>query len=248
MSKQRIMLINGCSHTAGYEIDGTDDSEYNRAHSFGNQLAEIRGYTPINIALGSQSNPAIARGILDWFHKEYDANTMEVYVCIGWTESTRIDFPSPFVVDYKANNPAVDFYCAHTNEFLQINSGWHGNNHTEQEIIPYWHDFQVRHPIMLEMISVNTVLQIQYFLNMLGVDYVMCNTMHMFTTPCKYLNFYFDLVDQTKYFEMLDNDQAFYWYYRNQGLENVKARYWHHGEQAHLLQAQRLNSFIKQNS
>lgn len=245
MSKQKIMLINGCSHTAGYEIDGTDDSEYNRAHSFGNQLAEIRGYTPINIALGSQSNPAIARGILDWFHKHYDADTMEVYVCVGWTESTRIDFPSPFVVDYRSNNPAVEFYCEHTSEFLQINSGWRGNNDVEKEVIPYWHDFQVRHPTMLELISVNAVLQLQYYFGMHDIDYVMCNTMYMFTSPNKYLTFYYNLVDRSHYFKMLDNEQAFYWHYKNQGYENPKARYWHHGQDVHSLQAQRLNEFIE---
>ena len=36
---EKIMLIAGCSHAAGSEIDGTEDSVYNRQHSFGALLA-----------------------------------------------------------------------------------------------------------------------------------------------------------------------------------------------------------------
>jgi hypothetical protein len=37
--KEKILLIAGCSHTAGSEIDGSEDSKHNRKHSYGNQLA-----------------------------------------------------------------------------------------------------------------------------------------------------------------------------------------------------------------
>ena len=38
-----VALIAGCSHTAGFEIDGTEDPEHNRQHSWGNQLAHMLG-------------------------------------------------------------------------------------------------------------------------------------------------------------------------------------------------------------
>lgn len=39
--KEKIMLVTGCSHAGGSEIDGTEDSAYNREHSFGNVLGKI---------------------------------------------------------------------------------------------------------------------------------------------------------------------------------------------------------------
>ena len=35
MKKEKILLIAGCSHTAGSEIDGNEDSTYNRENSYG---------------------------------------------------------------------------------------------------------------------------------------------------------------------------------------------------------------------
>lgn len=243
--KQKILLVNGCSHSAGFEIDGTDDSVYNRQHSFGNLLAAKMGRTPINIALGSQSNAAIARGILDWFHNQYDKDTMDVFVCIGWTESIRIDFPSPFPMDYRSAAGSVDYYCEPTEDFMQINAGWEGSKPDEKEIIKYWQDVQAKYPVFLELISINAILQMQYFLKMHSVEYVMCNTMHLLTMPCHYYDFYLQVVDDSRFFEMTNNDQSFYWHYKNQGYENPKARYWHHGEEPHRLQAERLYEFIQ---
>lgn len=244
-NKEKIILINGCSHSAGFEIDGTDDSKYNRAHSYGNLLAEKMDMKPINISLGSQSNPAIARGILDWFHNQYNADTMDVFVCIGWTESIRVDFPSPFPMDYASISGNVDYYCVHTEDFMQINAGWPGSKPDEKKIIKYWQDVQARYPVYLEMVTINAILQMQYFLKMLGVDYVMSSTMHLLSLPCHYYDFYLDLIDQDRFFKLTESDQAFYWYYRNQGHENPRAKYWHHGEEPHRLQAQRLYDFIE---
>lgn len=71
--------------------------------------------------------------------------------------------------------------------------------------------------------------------------------MHMFT-PNEQLDFYLSLVDQTKYYNMLDNDNAFFWKYRNAGYENPKAKYWHHNEVPHKMYAEELFNFIKANN
>ena len=65
------MLIAGCSHAAGSEINGTEDSIYNRQQSFGARLASKLGYRPINIASNGASNSGIARSVLKWFEKYY---------------------------------------------------------------------------------------------------------------------------------------------------------------------------------
>ena len=58
----KLMLISGCSHTAGSEIDGSQDSKYNREHSFGAVLANMMGYTPINMAEPAAPNSSIEIG------------------------------------------------------------------------------------------------------------------------------------------------------------------------------------------
>jgi hypothetical protein len=241
--KQKIMLVTGCSHSAGFEIDGTEDSTYNRSMSFGNQLARIMGYKPVNIALGSQSNSAIARSVIEWVQRKYNPETMEVFVVIGWTECTRMDLPSGHDVDHDSNNIAVDYFTKSTKRFLQINSGWEGFTPYEKSIMPYWHEFMVKNEHILEIMSVKDALSIQWFLKGLGIKYIMCNTMPNFKKN-RYTEFYIDQLNPKYFMDMLDEDKAFFWYYRNQGYENPKAQYWHHDEMPHRLQAERLYNFI----
>jgi len=242
---ERILLISGCSHTSGSEIDGNQDSKYNRANSFGGVLAKKLNRKPVNLALVSMSNRAIVRSILDWFDKFYQPD-MDVMVLIGWTENIRIDFPNPYNVDYKCANPDADYYCEANEDFLQINAGWPGGNEYEKSVIPYWHEYQAKHEFMCELHCINLILQMQYFLNMHGCDYLMCNTMKMFSPENTHLQFYINLVDHSKYMNMLDNDKSFFWYYRNAGYENPKAKYWHHNEEPHRLYAEKLFNFYSE--
>ena len=63
-------LVAGCSHSAGFEIDGSEDSAYNRSNSFGNVLSTMLSLEPHNISLGAQSNSAIARSVIDYIESD----------------------------------------------------------------------------------------------------------------------------------------------------------------------------------
>ena len=242
--RERIMLVTGCSHAAGHEIDGEQDSAYNRANSFGSKLANSLGYTPVNMALGGQSNPSITRGILEWFHKVYDPELHDVFVLVSWTESSRMDVPGPFSISHLSGNPHAQWYARVNSSFVQINSGWKGGNLREQEFVAPYHEFQAMNLKYLQIISANCALQLQYFFQSRNIRYVMCNTMQMFD-PDAYVGTYLKHIDQTHYIDMLDNSKAFYWYYRNLGFNNPKAKYWHHDEVPHDLYAQKLLAFIE---
>jgi hypothetical protein len=243
---KKIMLIAGCSHTSGSEINGTEDSEYNRQHSYGNQLAYKLGYEPINFAEPGSTNPTIARSILEWFNTNYKPEEMKVFVLIGWTESTRMEVPWHNPAHYGAHCPYGDYYASSGSEYLRINMGWLGLNPEEKEIIPSYHTFIAQNEKYLEIISANAVLQLQYFLKMHKVDYTMCNVMHMFTSD-KHLDFYTSLIDATKYMHVDDNDLSFYTRYKTAGYTNPKAKYWHHDEIPHRLYAEELFNFIGEN-
>jgi hypothetical protein len=242
--KNKIALIAGCSHTSGSEIDGTQDSNYNRLHSYGAVLADMMGYKPVNMAEPGATNSTIARSILDWFKQKYNSETMDVFVIAGWTESTRMEVPSHRESWYEQHCPHWDFYSTTGRYYWRINIGWKGGDPEEKELITKYHKFMAENERYLEIASLNLVLQIQYFLKSLNIDYVMCNTMPMYTLTI-HTKFYIDCVDKTKYFNILDSDRAFYWYYRKLGYENPKAKYWHHDEIPHKLYAEELKKFIE---
>lgn len=239
----KILLIAGCSHAAGYEINGVQDCEENRAMCFGAKLAHMLGRRPINIAMGGSSNPAIARSVLEWFAKCYDAQTQEVMVLIAWSESSRVDVPYYPEIDYSCEG--IDWYPLENRNYLQVNSGIevHGNMpEKERQQVTYFQDFIPNNLYYLEMISCNTVLQMQYFCKSMGAEYLMCNTMHMFSQSNWIFN-HKKHIDSTYYLDLDQNDMAFYWYYRNLGYENQLASFWHHDETPHQLYAEKLFQF-----
>lgn len=246
MIKQKIALIAGCSHSAGSEIDGKLDSDYNRLNSFGALLSEKLGHTPINIAVSGSTNSGIARSILLWFNENYDPDTMEVFVCVGWTESSRLEVPAQDRPgDYHSGNPCINWYDSSANSFYRLNFGWTGNTAYEKTMIPKYREFMADNQLILENWSATYVLQIQYFLKSLNVPYVMCSTMHMFQPEEHFTSYLVNLIDKTRYYNLnTTQDESFYWKYRNLGYENTKAKYWHHDEEPHRLYAEELYKFI----
>lgn len=244
---RKIALIAGCSHIAGAEIDGLMDSKYNRDHSFGSVLATKMGYEPINIALNGSANSGIARSILNWFNDQYDPATMEVFVIIGWTESSRLEVPATDRPgDFFSGNPAVQWYDSTANSYYRINYGWEGHTAYEKKMIPTYHEFMADNETILECWAATAVLMVQYFLASNNIDYVMCNTMRMFTENCVHTKSLVDNIDQSKYYKALgDADDSFYFTYKNLGYVNEKAKYWHHGTEPHELYAEELHTFIK---
>ena len=241
--RQRIALIAGCSHAAGHEIDGTFDSAHNRSHSYGNKLAKMLGREPVNIACGGLSNTGICRNVTEWIHQNYQPEHTDLFVIVGWTESLRMEVPSPFCVDYASGNPDADWMPTFAGNYLQVNIGWQGGNSEESEVLRNGvHDFQARNGNYLEMVSANTVLQLQYLLKHLNISYVMSNTMHQFTVN-PYLAPMLKLIDPQHYMCATDNSQSFYQYYTNLGYVNELARYWHLGADAHTEYAHRLKEF-----
>lgn len=243
---KKIGLVAGCSHSAGAEIDGTEDSAYNRINSFGSLLATKLGYEPLNIAISGSTNSGISRSILNWFTEQYDPTTMEVFVIIGWTESGRIEVPAQDRSgDYFSGNPSCQWYDSAANSFYRINYGWEGHTAYEKQMIPTYQKFMVDNEIMLETWGARDVLMTQYFLQSHNINYVMCSTMHMFTPGEHFTSYMVNLIDEKRYYKLKEeDDQTFYWKYKNLGYENPKAKYWHHDEEPHRLYAEELYKFV----
>ena len=90
----------GCSHTAGSEIDGLGDSDYNRQHSYGAYLAKKFDYDHMNFAICGGSNQRIFV-LTTQVLKEilvggcnlvpYLREHHKYFFLIGWTSLNRTD-------------------------------------------------------------------------------------------------------------------------------------------------------------
>jgi hypothetical protein len=246
--REKIMLIAGGSDPAGSEIDGTMDSEYNRQHSFGNLLANKLGYRPINIAMRGVANGAITRSILEWFQLFYKPEEMDVFVLIGWANSSRMDAPCHRPTWYNEQNPNADWTSKTTCDFIQIQHGNKPLNPDEMVIYNSYDAFIIANEAYLEVISATHSLQLQYFFNMHKVPYLQVNTLYQFTKNNTHVKFYLDLIDRKRYLDFDNPNEPFYYRYANMGYKNTKAKYWHHGEEPHRLYSEHLYKHITENN
>lgn len=241
--KRKILLIVGGSDLAGAELDGQMDSTYNRANSFAARLTRpgrvFEGYEVINAATSGSANSTIARTALMWFRDEYDPDTMDVFVIVGWTESARMEAPWDIPLFSKDDMwPAADF-CAEENFlYLHINVGWEHSQPEQAAKANDYINFMVDNQHFFEQLSLNLVMQLQWFLEKQHVPYYMLNTLHMFSKDNKHLEPYYCLLNEHRYMYFDNNAESFYTKYKDLGYTNPKAQYWHHGEEPHELYSQ----------
>ena len=243
---ENILLSVGCSHAAGFEIDGTEDSVFNRQHSFGNILGNKLGYRPINIAFPGSTNATIARGTMEWFSEVYDPDVMKVFVLVAWTDATRMELPSRVVSPYNTSYPFGDWNSPSIENYKRILLGYHGYNPEQQSFIRNYHNFIMMNEQYLQIASVNMALQMQYFFSLHQVKYLMCNAISA-PRRSKCLDFYLNQIDSNRYRELDNERETFYVKYRDEGYINPLAKYWHHGEKPHELYAEELLKFIESN-
>jgi len=237
----KTTLIAGCSHAAGSEIDGNEDSEYNRSRSFGNLLSNKLNRKPINIAIASATNHTIARSVINYIENVHDKND-ELFVVIAWTDSARIEAPIDWMNGHAPKN--ADWLDESSRNFIRINQGTPIFAKKEEEIIEYWKRFCVEQSTWLEIYSLNLILQIQYYLQQKNINYVMCNSGYMVRENV-HTNHYINLVDTTRFLNLLNTDNSFIHKYYALGYKNSKAKYWHHGEEPHKLFAEELYKFME---
>ena len=242
--RERILLIAGCSNSSGSEIDGTADSKYNREHSFGNQLALRLERRAINIAMRGVSNPAIARSVLEWFDKCYNPETMDVFVLVGWTNSSRMEAPLHRPTWYNEQNPDADWISESSFNFLQVHHGVVPGNNDERPVYERYTPIIVQDEIFLEILSVNLSLQLQYFFKSRQVPYLQVNTLYQFTQLNHHIEFYLNQIDRTRYLDFDKPNEAFYYKYADMGYKNLKAQYFHHSEEPHWRYADHLHQHI----
>ena len=99
------------------------------------------------------------------------------------------------------------------------------------------------HQPYLEYQTYNLILQIQFMLEAFKVPYLMLNSMPFFLDDINAIKNLLPLVNDNKYYQLNNKDEAFYQKYQRLGYVNEKAKYWHHGEEPHKLFADELINF-----
>ena len=243
MKKEKILLIAGCSHAAGSEIDGDEDSQYNRDHSFGALVAKKLKRKPVNIAQVGACNTGVSRQVMQWMHNVYNPDTMNVNVLVCWTEPTRLEIPSEKERNYQSASSDTAWYEKGSDYFYKVIIGWTGGDEEEQRYTPDLHKFMANQQPYLEYQTYQLILQIQFMLESFKVPYMMLNSMPFFLDDINAIKNLLPLVDDNKYYQLNNKDEAFYWKYQKLGYVNDKAKYWHHGEEPHKLFADELINY-----
>lgn len=242
------MLIAGCSHVAGSEIDGTDDSEYNRKNSFGNQLADKLGYKPINIAITGSTNSGIARSVIEWYSKNYKS-WMDLFVLVSWTDGIRVEAPAPRECFYDRSNPNVDWFSETAKDYFRVHiTESFEKQNDERNITLDYQGFAVRNENYIELQNAHYILMTQYFLEGRRLPYLMVNSAFIFQKNHRSVKFYKDQFNQLRYVNHSDNNDSFYFRYKKAGYNNPKAKYRHHGLEAHHDYAECLKEYIVENN
>jgi hypothetical protein len=231
-----LLFINGCSHSAGSEIEasGVGEGKFNRENCFGGQLSKQLNVQKINLAQPGGSNDYIANSTMLWCltNTEKIKNT---FFLIHWTSAERTDFytdkfNSPKYQDWTFDplfgHVHSDHYCSNFNDedktYIKKLSKYMFINETHWEINK-----------LLNIIKLQTILKSH------NAKYAFYNAF----TPClKKDRFkkYHDLIDQQNFKNMFDQTYTFYYWALNAGHNIDGQLLWHHKLPAHIDYAKKL--------
>jgi len=127
------LLFNGCSFTAGAELEGKNkDFEYRDKHRYSQVISERTGKTYDNISRSGNSNDRITRETIDWFERD---NTCDLAI-IQFTCITRIEFIS------KHEQHPTNFCPGGIKKW---DLKWHTKNNEEHKNAQEAHEFYYKH-------------------------------------------------------------------------------------------------------
>ena len=230
----------GCSHTAGSEIDGVGDSDYNRQHSYGAHLAKKFDYDHMNFALCGGSNQRIFL-LTTQVLKEIIVGTCNLvphlrknhkyFFLIGWTSLNRFDLRYSNHLVYGQAGDAGDYL---DDKIVPVTSGTNPNLVEDKDLRRI----------------LNYIFALQTMLETNNIDYYMFNAIenHFKTdyfTQDRYdvhaepiwrpgNTIIYDNIDETKYYHPKSYIENYYRWCTSHGHENQSNKYWHLGEPAHI--------------
>lgn len=234
------VFINGCSHSAGSELEGSGIGEgtYNRDNCFGAQIASKLNATWTNCAYPGASNDYIARTTLYWLleNKELAKDTLFL---IHWTGTDRTEY-----FYEKGETTAYDFikFAPDTNV-----------THLHPQHYPDWAPQQWRknldvlgnhlfiNPVQWNINRYNNIIQTQELLKAYNLKYIFRNAFQCCENTPRY-TYYIDKIDKDNFLDFDNAEESFWEHCLSQGFDTVGQQYWHHRLPAHTYWANKICS------
>ncbi len=232
---ERLLVINGCSHSAGSEIpgEGIGDGRECRDRSFGSLLAKKLDRKPVHLALPGGSNEWILRSSLAWVGDNLDKirnKEIDVVFLVHWTGAERWEyrFPErPFLtpfIDYEHDTAYRNFSVGSINNMDGFAKDiFKVFTRMFAEGREYWSDNKLKN-----------ILSLQSFLQVMQIPYWFGNSFDAFIHTKTYLSMN-KLVNRKYYPYFGETPKSYYWLCKNIGFENQdkQNKLWHLGADAH---------------
>jgi len=246
-----VMLINGCSHTAGSEID----FQYQPIcyeKSWGRWLTDLSGDEYINISMPGAGNEYIRRTTQDWIIENVFLNKLynkeDLHVIVMWSGFDRKEVYYPDSNQTDNVNPISDPKLHTKTMQYEIKR--------LQEVMVYFHD--VLYSNLKNMMTLNDLL---YFLNTHNIKYTFLNALNSFITleelnygykkHVLYQSYYnnlwvFNEINKNKHLGIFNKENTFF-HHLNDHTEfkwSEFSKKGHFGEDAHKYWANKVYNFM----
>ena len=233
------LFVNGCSHTAGSEIEGSGigDGNYNRENCFGAQLANRLGVNYTNIALPGGSNDYINRTSTYWILDNLELAKKSLFL-IHWTGSSRSELFFykndiekywqfiPYVPDQHVGHFHPD-HCAYI--FPQ----------TEKHVLSKISKYMFANGDHWEINRYLNIINLQTILEAHQIPYIFRNGFQSCASDNRY-SYYQNKINLDKFYKFNDTSESFFEHCVAAGFSVEGQKYWHHRKDAHTYWASRL--------
>ena len=245
---QRLLVINGCSHSAGSEIPGPwiGDGRGCRDSCFGTLVARKLGRIPVHLAYPGGSNDWIARSSAAWLadhYQEIKNEEINVMFLVHWTGAERTEYSFP---DHPHETKFIDYN--HDTSYRAINIGTTNQlSGDEGKVYQMFQTMFVENPQFWVDNKIKNIIYLQGLFKSLNIPYWFGDAFHLETTETQTFNSLIKLVDK-KYFPYHNNrDMSYYWMCSNAGFKNQDKTntLWHLGGDAHKYYADWLMGELK---
>lgn len=235
------IFINGCSHTAGSEIEGSGlgDTEYNRTQCFGAKLARRLGVEYTNIAMPGASNDYIFRTSNFWLHDNIHKAKNSLFL-IHWTGSARTEFFHTGMPKIK-NEIFWQFIPFVPDENVgHVHPGY-------QSFVPPHEEWMAQHiaksgfysDVHWDINRYMNVINLQNMLKVHQIKYIFRNALEQCNENDRFI-YYRSRVDASNFKGLTNNNLSFYEHCLNQGFDITGQLLHHHKEEAHEYWADKL--------
>jgi hypothetical protein len=240
---ERLLIINGCSHSAGSETEGPGigDGIVCRNNSFGSMLAEKLDRIPVHLALPGGSNDRIARTSTAWISDNLDKiknKEIDVLFLVHWTGAERSEYFFPESTFGKAD-PLKTMFMDYSldSEYWAVNSGTadHGTTEIQKDIYNSFYKLFVNSLETWSDNKIKNIVYLQSILKQYNVPYWFGDSFFLDYKETQTYNSLVKLIDK-KYFPYhTQRDKSYYWMCSDAGYKNQDAtgQMWHLNRSAH---------------